>query len=87
MDWLEHIIQSCVVLMFSLLTADLNNNNTEFDLGGGGGGWVNTHNVVKPTSTWLWLSWVLTTKELLLDQRVCKCWSDGEEKNGTSDIT
>ena len=26
----------------------------------GGGWWVNTHNVFKPTSTWLWLSWVLT---------------------------
>ena len=26
----------------------------------GGGWWVNTHNLVKPTSTWLWLSWVLT---------------------------
>ena len=38
-------------------TAKLNNNNTEFVW------WVvgyNTHNLVKPTSTWLWLSWVLT---------------------------
>ena len=34
----------CVVL---LTTDDLNNNNTEFDLGGGW--WVNTHNLVKPT--------------------------------------
>ena len=24
------------------------------------GGWINTHDVVKPTYTWLWLSWVLT---------------------------
>ena len=24
------------------------------------GGGLHTHNVVKPTSTWLWLSWVLT---------------------------
>ena len=43
----------CVIL---LLPADLNNNNTEFDLDGG----LDTHNVVKPTSPWLWLSWVLT---------------------------
>ena len=49
----------CVVL---LTTFELNNNNTEFHW------WVvvvvvvgqYTHNVVKPTSTWLWLSWVLT---------------------------
>ena len=25
-----------------------------------GGGGLRTHNVVKPTSTWLWLSWGLT---------------------------
>ena len=25
-----------------------------------GGWWVRIHNLVKPTSTWLWLSWVLT---------------------------
>ena len=24
-------------------------------------GFDNTHNLVKPTSTWLWLNWVLTT--------------------------
>ena len=45
----------CVML---LITAKLNNNNTEFH-------WVvvgqYTHNLVKPTFTWLWLSWVLTT--------------------------
>ena len=42
-----------------LITAKLNNNNTEFVWWWW---WVgyNTHNVVKPTSTWLWLSWVLT---------------------------
>ena len=34
----------------------------------GGGGWVNTHNVVKPTSTWLWLSWVLTISVLYLPE-------------------
>ena len=48
----------CVML---LVTAKLNNNNTEFHwwwwwvVGG-----LHTHNVVKPTSSWLWLSWVLT---------------------------
>ena len=47
----------CDLLM---VTAKLNNNNTEFVVGGGGGWWVRTHNVVKPTFTWLWLSWVLT---------------------------
>ena len=49
-----------VVLLYSLLSAALNNNNTEFVWVGGGWWWVRTHNVVKPTSTWLWLSWVLT---------------------------
>ena len=50
------------VFVMLLITANLNNNNTEFHwvVVGGGGGWVNIHNVVKPTSTWLWLSWVLT---------------------------
>ena len=47
----------CVML---LITAKSNNNNTEFlwwvlVVGG-----LHTHNVVKPTSTWLWLRWVLT---------------------------
>ena len=39
-----------------LITAKLNNNNAEFVW------WVDqyTHNLVKPTSTWLWFSWVLT---------------------------
>ena len=41
-----------------LITAKLNNNNTEFVWW-----WVPTHNVVKPTSTWLWLSWVLTIEK------------------------
>ena len=39
----------------------MNNNNTEFDLVVAW--WVvgyNANNVVKPTSTWLWLCWVLT---------------------------
>ena len=37
------------------------------------GGWVvvvvgglHTHNLVKPTSTWLWLSWVLTIKKNII---------------------
>ena len=49
----------CVMLT---ITSKLNNNNTEF----GGAGCVKivlqTNNRVKPTSTWLWLSWVLTTR-------------------------
>ena len=57
----------CVML---LITAKLNNNNTEFHwwwwwwvVGG-----LHTHNRVKPTSIWLWLSWVLTiSKERLED--------------------
>ena len=53
----------CVKL---LLPADLNNNNTECDLGGGGCGWVRTHNLVKPTSTSLWLSWVLIKKPAIV---------------------
>ena len=43
-----------------LTTADLNNNNTEFHWWWWCRGWINTHNLVKPTSTWLCLSWVLT---------------------------
>ena len=34
---------------------------------GGGGWWLPTHNVVKPTFTWLWLSWVLTITLVLED--------------------
>ena len=46
------------VRVMLLVTAKLNNNNTEFLW------WVvvgyNSNNLVKPTYTWLWLSWVLT---------------------------
>ena len=54
-----------VLLLCSLLTAGLNNNNKDFDRVSGWWWWVRTHNVVKPTSTWLWLSWVLTKKHSL----------------------
>ena len=43
-----------------LVTAKLNNNNKEFHWWWVVVGGLHTHNRVKPTSTWLWLSWVLT---------------------------
>ena len=47
-------------------------NNLGRNLGGGF-----QHNLVKPTSTWLWLSWVLTITSLFADnwrRRKCYIW-------------
>ena len=57
--WLKQIlVRNCSDRVFqcSLLTADLNNNNTEFVWWWWWWWWVPTHNLVKPNSTWLWLS-------------------------------
>ena len=55
----------CVMLL--LLPADLNNNNTEFDLGGG---WVTIPIIESNQLYWLRLSWVLTilSKRMIIDK-------------------
>ena len=51
------LMRFILLFVMLLITTKLNNNNMSLC----GGWWVLTNNVVKPTFTKLWLSWVLTT--------------------------